>query len=439
MNNDFMRKRKIVPLVLSMSLPMVLSMLVNSLYNIVDSYYVASISDDAMTALSLVFPVQNFTHAVAVGFGVGINALVAFSLGAKKDEERDRAATNGLVFALLHAAVMTVSVLLIMRPFLSLFTEDEDILALALEYSNVVFLFIICDVLTLVFEKIYQAEGKMRLTMVALLSGCVFNIIMDPVFIFTFGLGIKGAAIATGLGQALTCSIYIVSIILHRQETRFRRKYIKADKATVKKLYAVGIPATLNIALPSFLITALNSILASVSASGILALGIYYKLQSFLYLPSSGFVQGMRPLISYNMGAGKEERAERIFRFVLLMCASIMALGTLLSLLFPSVFISIFSKNSQTVSEGSRALSIISLGFVFSSYSVAASGALEALSKGMLSLLISIFRYILIIPLAFILVYFMHSSDGVWHSFWIMEAITAVLSFFLMRRTFKMR
>ena len=205
MNQDFMKERPVLPLLLSMALPNVLSMLVNSLYNIVDSLFVAQISEDAMTALSLVYPVQNLINAVGIGFGIGINAVIAIHLGGGKEDRANRAAAQGLLLVTVHGVVMTVGGILLMPWFLSLFTQSQTVIDLGVRYSNVVFLFTLMLGLGVAFEKIFQAVGRMKTTMVSLMAGCVANIILDPMMIFGFGpfpaMGIEGAALATGIGR----------------------------------------------------------------------------------------------------------------------------------------------------------------------------------------------------------------------------------------------
>ena len=213
MNDTFMKEKPILPLILSISLPMVLSMLVNSLYNIVDSFFVAQIREEAMTALSLVYPVQNFINAVGIGFGVGINAVIAFYLGAGDHEKADQAATQGLVLAVIHGVVMTVCCIAIMPVFLRMFTASEVVIELGVRYSAVAFAFTLIVTVSMVFEKLFQAVGNMKTTMISLMCGCITNIVLDPVLIFGYGpfpeMGIEGAALATGIGQALTLAIYL--------------------------------------------------------------------------------------------------------------------------------------------------------------------------------------------------------------------------------------
>lgn len=438
MDETFMKQKPVFPLLVSMALPMVISMAVNSLYNIVDSFFVAKISEDAMTALSLVFPVQNFINAVAIGFGVGINAVIAFHLGAGEEHKAHTAASRGMMFSFVHGVVLTVSCIAIMGPFLRLFTQSEQVVDMGVRYSGIAFAFALIINLSISFEKIFQAVGRMKVTMAALIAGAVTNIILDPVLIFGLGpfpeMGIEGAALATGIGQVLTLVIYIVVYFVRPIRVRVSRRYLKADRQLDRKLYAVGIPATLNMALPSLLISALNAILAAYAQIYVVVLGVYYKLQTFLYLPANGIVQGMRPVIGYNYGAGEHMRVRRIYQITLAMSAAIMLLGTVVCLAIPQQLIGMFSTNPETVQAGVTALRIISAGFIVSAVSVTSSGALEGLGKGVPSLIISLLRYtVIIIPAAFLLSR-IFGPDGVWHAFWIAEAVTAVIAVLIYRR-----
>ncbi len=438
MNETFMKEKPVLPLLVSMALPNVISMLVNSLYNIVDSLFVARISEDAMTALSLVFPIQNFANAIAIGFGIGINAMIALYLGAGDHRKAETAATHGLVLSLLHGILITGVSIAIMPGFLRRFTADEALIASGVTYSTIVFLFGTINMAALAFEKIFQAVGRMKVTMTALIFGCVCNILLDPVLIFGLGpvpaMGIAGAALATGIGQLLSLIVYLVVYLRTELPVRLRRSCLRPDAALDGRLYAIGVPAILNLALPSLLVTFLNGLLAAFSQSYVVVLGIYYKLQTFLYLPANGIVQGMRPLIGYNYGAREHARVKKLFDWTLIMSAAIMAAGTVVCMLASGQLMGLFTQNPETIAAGQTALRIISLGFVISAVSTTASGALEGLGKGAESLVIALCRYILfIMPLAALLCRSL-GADGVWHAFWITEVLAAVVSGVVYRR-----
>ena len=430
MNNTFMKERPVFPLLVSMALPNVISMLVNSLYNIVDSLFVAQISENAMTALSLVFPIQNLLAAIAIGFGIGINALVALHLGAGEREKAEAAATHGMALSLLHGVAGTVVCIFVLPWFLGRFTSDANTLSMGITYARIVFAFSTINMAGLAFEKIFQALGRMKLTMAALITGCVGNILLDPLLIFGIGpfpkMGIAGAALATGIGQTLSLAVYLAFYCTTELPLRFRRRWLHWQAALEARLYAIGVPAILNLALPSLLVTFLNGLLAAYSESYVVVLGIYYKLQTFLYLPANGIVQGMRPLVGYNYGAGEHKR--RLYQLTLGMSAVIMAAGTLGCLAASGTLMGLFTQNPETIAIGRTALRIISIGFVVSAVSTTASGALEGLGKGTQSLVISLCRYIVfIMPLAFVL-YRAFGPVGVWHAFWMTEVLSAIVA-----------
>lgn len=430
-----MKEKKILPLVLSMALPMVLSMAVNSLYNIVDSYFIAKLSEDAMTALSLVYPVQNLITSVAVGFGVGINAAIAFCLGAKEQKEADKAASQGLLLNLIHGILLAILCLVGMPAFLSMYTSNANVLSLALTYGNLAFLFSPVITVGITYEKIFQAIGWMKETMICMLVGFVANIILDPLLIFGIGFfpkwGIWGAAFATGTGQVLTLLAYLIYYYRRDRIIRIDFADCKPESAMVKRLYGVGIPATLNMALPSFLISVLNGILAGFSETYVLVLGVYYKLQTFIYLSANGIVQGIRPLVGYNYGAGEGKRVRSIYRTALTLSAIIMVFGTAVSWLIPGKLFGLFTSNADTLALGIEALRIISIGFVISAVSVTTSGSLEGMGMGMPSLVISLMRYaIVIMPAAFLLSH-IFDATGVWMAFPIAETITGITSYLI--------
>ena len=427
MNQEFMKEKPVMPLVISMALPMTFSMLVNALYNIIDSYFVAQISEDAMTALSLVFPLQNLVNAVVIGFAIGINATMAYYLGAQKQQLADKTASLGMLLNMLHGLVLAAICIAVMPVFLGMFTKQVGIIGMGGQYSDIVFLFAVPNAAALCFEKIFQAVGRMKTSMFCMLLGCVTNIVLDPLLIFGIGIfpamGIRGAALATGIGQIVSLAGYLTAYYWKPIPAKVKVRNMKPEKQLCKKVYSIGIPATLSLALPSVQVSALNAILAVYSASYVLVLGAYFKLQTFLYLTGNGVVQGMRPLIGYNYGAGESKRVKEIFRSALF-----------LIVIVPQALIGLFTGNPETIRLGREALRLISIGFIVSSVSVTVSGALEGLGKGKESLVISLLRYIVVIlPLAFILSRLFQAA-GVWHAFWITEFVSAVISWIICKK-----
>jgi putative MATE family efflux protein len=358
--------------------------------------------------------------------------VIAMLLGAGEKEKAGQAATQGLLCNILHGLLFTVFAIIGMRSFLKMFTSDAAVIDGGLRYARIVLLCAAIQTAGITFEKIFQSVGKMLISMISLAGGCLVNIILDPIFIFGIGpfpaMGIEGAAIATVLGQLASLVFYLVVYRLQPLGIDICSQNLHPDKSILKQLYAIGIPASLNMALPSVLISVLNRMLAGFSGSYVLVLGIYYKLQSFLYLPANGVIQGMRPLMSYNYGAGEKIRVQKIYRTALSIILLILLSGTILCWWMPGSLIRLFTDRPDTIQSGIRALRIISLGFAVSSVSVTSEGALEAMGKGASSLMISCLRsVILILPAAFILTQ-AFGADGIWHAFWLTELITAFIA-----------
>ena len=434
-----MNNQKTFKLLMKLGLPMVISMLINSLYNIVDSLFIAKISDDALNAISLIYPLQNIVMALAVGFGVGVASSISYYYGSKENDKMNNAASLGLLYGFIHSVILTVVLLLITSWFLNLYTTNENVLKLGKEYAIMAFCFTIPNMLGITFEKIFQGIGKMKLTMIALMAGCIFNIIFDPLLIFGYGpfpqMGMTGAALATGLGQTLSLVIYLVYYFIAKKEIKLNNYHLNLK--LISKLYLVGIPATLNLALPSFLISALNGILKPFNEDYITILGIYYKLQTFIYLPANGLIQGMRPIVGYNYGAKDYKKIKETIKYTLLLTSLIMLIGTILSLSIPKLIMGLFSESPNIINLGSKALMIISIGFIVSAISITFCGTLEGLSKGVESLIISLLRYIIIIIPASLILIIPFKANGVFIAFPITEFISAFLVFIIYKFTFK--
>lgn len=437
MNQNYMKEKPILNLIIKMSLPIIISMIINGLYNIVDSFFVSKISENAMTAVSLIFPIQYLANAFGIGFGVAIASLTGFYYGAKEKELASYSATRGVILSLIHGIIITIVSLIIAKPFIKLFTNDPEIIKYGLDYFYIVCFFAPIITVSMALEKILQAQGKMMITMFAMAIGAIVNIVLDPLFILTFNMGVKGAALATGIGLIVGLITYIIIFLKSKLSFNLSLK-AKGNSTITKKLYAVGIPSSLNLALPSFMIIALNAILSNYDSSYVLILGVYYKLQTFLYFIISGLVQGIRPLISYNEGAHEYKRVNKIVLYSLFISLLVMVLGTILFVSIPDKLIGIFTNNINTINNGKIALQIISLGFIVSAFQYLISGVFEALSKGLPSLIISLIRSLLIILVAFILSLFF-KEKGVWMAFPITETIALLISLILYIIFFKNR
>lgn len=435
--NTFMQTKPIFSLLVSMSVPMMLSMLIQSLYNIVDSIYVSRLGTDALTAVSLAYPLQNTIVSVAVGIGVGISSAISIYLGSGNQENANRAATIGVALTVVHCILFVLAGIFITRPFLRLFTDDPVILRDACDYTYIVLCLSFGCLLQITMEKIFQGIGEMKITMLLLASGCIINIILDPILIFGLlgfpELGVAGAAIATVVGQIAAFLLYIVVYLRRPFAIQIHPKYLRFDRTIIGQIYGVGIPSSIMMALPSVLISILNHILGGFSEIYVAVLGVYYKLQTFIYMPANGIVQGMRPIIGYNYGAGEHKRVKTTIRYSLLCAAELMLLGTLLALLIPAQIFSLFNAEQELLDAGVIALRIICLGFLVSSIGIIYSGTFEALGMGRHSLIISLLRQFLVtIPLSFLLSFGL-GPVGVWISFPAGEIAAAVVAFFLLR------
>ena len=434
-DNSFMKTKPVFSLLVSMSVPMMLSMLIQSLYNIVDSIYVSRLGTDALTAVSLAYPLQNAIVSVAVGTGVGISSAISIHLGAGDQEKADRAATLGIALTVFHCILFVIVGIFITRPFLSLFTDKPAVLKDACDYTYIVLCLSFGALLQIALEKIFQAIGQMKITMYLLIVGCVINIILDPILIFGLlgfpAMGTAGAAIATVIGQIGAFLLYIAVYVRKSYAVHIRLRHLKPDIRLIGQIYSVGIPSSIMMLLPSMLISVLNRILASFSEVYVAVLGVYFKLQTFIYMPANGIVQGMRPIIGYNYGAGEIQRVRKTIRYSLLCAAAIMLLGTLLALLIPGQILSLFDADPELMDAGITALRIISLGFLVSSLGVICSGTFEALGNGRNSLIISLLRqFVITIPLSFLLSHFFGPA-GVWVSFPAGEICASVAAVFL--------
>ncbi len=438
-NNNFMGARPIFPLLLSMSVPMMLSMLIQSLYNIIDSIYVSRLGTHALTAVSLAYPLQNAIVSVAVGIGVGISSAISIHLGSKNQEKANRAAVIGLALTVIHCILFVLAGIFITRPFLSMFTDNPAVLEDACVYTRIVLCLSFGALLQIAFEKIFQGIGEMKVTMYILTAGCVINILLDPILIFGLlgfpAMGVAGAAIATVAGQICSFLLYIAAYRRKRYAIHLHLSDLVFDRAVITQIYSVGIPSSIMLLLPSALISILNSILTAFSEVYVAVLGIYFKLQTFIYMPANGILQGMRPIIGYNYGAGDSGRVRKVIRYSLLSAVCLMLIGTVPALLFPGHILSLFEADSELMDAGITALRVISTGFLVSSVGLIYAGAFEALGNGRNSLIISLLRqFIITVPLSLLLTRAAGMGAlGVWISFPIGELCASAAAFFLLK------
>ena len=439
--NMFMKTKPVFSLLVSMSVPMILSMLIQSLYNIVDSIYVSQLGTDALTAVSLAYPLQNAIVSVAVGVGVGISSAISIHLGSGDQEKADRSATLGVALTVFHCILFILAGIFVPRPFLSLFTDNPSILKDACDYTYIVLCFSFGALLQITFEKIFQGIGEMKITMYLLSVGCVINIILDPILIFGLlgfpRLGVAGAAIATVIGQISAFLLYVAVYLRKSYAVHIRLKYLRADWKIIGQIYSVGIPSSIMMLLPSVLISILNGILAAMSDVYVAVLGVYYKLQTFIYMPANGIVQGMRPIIGYNYGANKPERIHKTIKLSMLYATLLMVIGFAVFHLWPDELLLLFDASDDMLTIGNPALRIISYSFLLAGVNIIASSSCQAFGFGMYSLYISAARQLLVLAPAAYLLSVAGALDNVWLSFPIAEVVSIFVCLPLLQHVLK--
>lgn len=433
-----MESKSILPLLLSMSIPAILSMIIQSMYNIIDSMFVAQLGNDALTAVSLAFPIQNILLGAAVGTGIGVNSLISRTLGEKNTDKSNTVVTYGLILGFITWVAFLILGILFIKPFFSMYTDSANILNLATEYTNIVVYFSFGIIIHIIIEKILQGIGSMIYPMVFVLVGAIINIILDPIFIFGyFGvpkLGVKGAAIATIIGQITAMVLAVVTLVVRKGEVKIKKRNLRFDLNIIKEIYVVGIPATIMFVLGSVLVVGLNSILIKISAVGVSILGIFLKLQSFVFMPISGLTQGAMPIMGFNYGAGNKERLMETLKISLIISIIFGVLGNIIFIVFPEQLLYLFNSTGEMLITGSTALRILSFSFIFMAVNNILCTLFQAVGKGMYSLIISLLRQIIIIlPLSYIFSK-TYGISGVWITFIIAESFSTIVSIFLFRK-----
>ncbi len=435
-----MGTEKVPKVLFSMSVPIIISMLVQALYNIVDSVFVAQYNNiEGTGALTIAFPIQNLMIAVAAGLGVGMNALLSRSLGQKNFEKANKAAGQGILLTLAGYLLFLIFGLFLVRPYaMTQAGGNELLLQYSIDYISTVSIGSLGVFLQVTTERLLQATGKSIYSMITQGVGAIVNIILDPILIFGWlglpELGIFGAALATVIGQFIAAGLGIFFNLKFNRELKFGAKYIKPEKLLLGEILIIGIPSVLMQAIGSVMTFSMNKILGGFSTEAMNVFGIYFKLQSFVFMPIFGLNSGMVPIISYNYGANKPRRIFEIIRLAGVCAVSYMLLGFAIFQIFPSFLLSFFNASEAMISIGRVALRVISISFVFAGFAIIASSVCQALGKSIYSLFVSIGRQLVVlIPTAFLL-----SLSGrlelVWWAFPIAELMSLTLAvIFLVR------
>lgn len=428
-------------LLLSMAVPMMISMLVQALYNIVDSIFVSRICEDALTAVSMAFPWQNIVIAIAVGFGVGINALLSRALGQKNDERVNQVAVNGLLLAGLSYLLVLVAGLIGIRAYMRTQTDIETIVNYGITYLNICILCSFGVFVEITFERFLQATGRTVYSMITQLTGAITNIILDPILIFGLlgfpKLGIAGAAWATVIGQCVGAVVAVMLNHFKNPEVHLRLRHIRPNGRLMGEITAISIPSIIMSCISSLTCFVMNMILIAYSSTAVAVFGVYFKLQSFVFMPVFGLNNGMVPIIAYNYGAQKPERIHKTIRLGMVYAVAIMVIGLLVFQLIPKELLLMFDASDAMLEIGAPALRIMSLAFVFAGIGIVSGSSCQAFGYSVYSMLISIARQIVVlIPAAYLL-----SLTGVLRSIWfafpIAEIFSLILSLFFLRTTLK--
>jgi len=428
-------------LLLTMSLPIMISMLVQALYNVVDSIFVAKISEDALTAVSLAFPVQNLMIAIGAGTGVGINALLSKSLGEKNFERANQAANNGIFLIIPEFLIFLLFGLFFTDIFYRAQTSDTAILGYGREYMSVICLFSLGLFSQMTFEKLLQATGKTVFSMYTQGLGAIVNIILDPCFIFGLGffpkLGVRGAALATVIGQFTAAVLGLLLNKRFNKEITINPKQYSPKISIIKKIYAVGLPSIIMQSIGSVMTFGMNKILIGFSKTAVAVFGVYFKLQSFIFMPVFGLNNGLIPIMAYNYGARKKSRIMGTMKYAFIYAASIMAVGTVIMHIFPSELLGFFEASDKMLKIGIPALRIISLHFVIAAFGIILSSTLQGLGHGIYAMIMSFTRQLVVLLPAAYLLSKTGNINNVWWAFLIAECVSVtvgVISFSKVKR-----
>ncbi len=431
-------------LLLSMSLPIMVSMIIQALYNIVDSIFVSKISENAFTAVSLAFPVQNLMIALGAGTGVGINALLSKSLGEKNFERANKAARNGIFLTFINFIIFIVFGLFFTEMFFNSQSSNQEIIDYGVQYMKIITIFSIGIFGQLTGERLLQATGKTIYSMFTQGFGAIVNIILDPILIFGIGpfpkMGVAGAAAATVIGQIIAMLLGIYFNVAKNKEININMLGFRPDFKIIKRIYAVGIPSIIMQSITSVMTFGMNKVLSNYSDTAQAVLGAYFKLQSFIFMPVFGLNNGLIPILSYNYGARKRKRMTSTIKYGVIYACTIMVAGIIIMQLIPDVLLTMFKASDTMLAMGSTAMRIISLSFIFAGFGIIVSSSLQALGHGVFSMFISIARQLVVLlPAALIIAKATNYSnvDYVWWSFPIAEIASFLCSVIFLRIIYK--
>ncbi len=426
-------------LLFTMSLPIMISMLVQALYNVVDSMFVARVSENALTALSIAFPIQNLMIAVSVGLGVGLNAVVSRALGAKDTKGVNRAATNGIMLMFICGLIFMLGGATLVRPYFEMQTDIEEIVTSGIDYTSIVMMGSMGVFMQILFERLLQSTGRTMLTMFSQGVGAIINIIFDPIFIFGyFGfpkMGVAGAAYATILGQWVAALLGLILNIRKNPEVSISMKGFKPHGATIRLILSIGIPSVVMQSIGSVMTFLMNQILIAFSSTAVAVFGVYFKLQSFVFMPVFGLTNGTVPIVAYNFGARKGDRMKKTIQYSVYAAIAIMICGALIFQSIPDKLLMLFDASDEMLRVGVPALRIMTLGFPLAGVGLGAGAVFQALGFSVYSMVISLIRQLVVlIPCAYLISMLTGDVTGVWWAFVVAEVVSLTVSALYLRR-----
>lgn len=441
-NSNEMEEMPIPKLAIKTSLPMIVSMISIALYGIVDTIFVSNISEKALTAITLAYPVQNIITGIGLGTGIGLNSLLARSLGEKDEEKIQKTTLNGIILTVITWIIIAIVSMICIKPFLLYFSKDAELITLGTSYLYIISIFSLGTLFQITAEKILEAYGKTKESMIVQIVGSVINLVLDPILIYGFlfvpAFGIAGAAVATVIGQIIGMIIGIYYIKKYKLiSLKLNKENIKLDRKIVKNIYKVGIPTMILEIISSFIILFVNKILIGFSSLAVSVWGVYTKVEKFVLIIIYGLNYGMIPIVGYNFGAKRTDRVKEAIKYFLKLGVTVTIISTIIVSLFPAQILNAFDVSKETVEIGVVAFRILSIGFVFASVSMMLSATFQAFGNATYSLIIKLSRKLIIAIPIIILFKNIVGMNIIWIAFTVAEIITMIVSIFMFKNISK--
>ena len=423
-------------LICQMSAPPLISMFLQYSYNLIDSIFVAKLGENALTAVSLSFPITTLMNAASIWIGVGVNVLIAGYLGGKAQDKADSVVTHGILLSFVVGALLNILVLLIMKPYFRAFTGNEEIYKLSIAYMGLCSLMQIPNMVHIAIQKMIQATGNMVAPMWFQIAGVVVNFILNPILIFGIGafpaLGICGSALATVAGYMVSMILAFALLLGTKQKVHFQIKGFRLQKQIIGRIFAFGLPSFIMNALSSFMVTFVNLFLAAYSATAIAFFGAYFKIQQLIVMTVNGLIQGCLPVMSFNYGAGNRERLNLAFRYGTILVSIMMIIGTIVVTVYPSQILKLFAASDEMCSFGISAMRIMAVSYLFCGISTMISTYFQATGNVLSSIGIQLCRQLILFVPAMWCLDKVFQMNGIWYAFPVTEGITLIFALVLM-------